>query len=340
MLQNAIDMLTNGLAYALGLAANVLIRPSSFLSVWMLWATFAIAVLWYRRNGSRVRSWKVLRRGLFPRHHLTGRSARADWLLTVLNHLVFTTGFIATLLSLATLGGSVRHLLADLTGVSQATVIAPWAAQALTTLMAFVAYEFAYYVDHWLKHQVPFLWHFHKVHHTAETLSPLVNFRMHPIDGYLFAALTGLAGGASMGVSTWLFGSEVLPFSIGGSNLILVTFAYLVISLQHTHAWIPFTGRLGHVLLSPAHHQIHHSADPRHYNSNYGSVIALFDWLFGTLRVPSKTSPRLRFGVNDLTHDPHSLAGLLIVPVRDALGELGPQQSGDSPPNRPATDCA
>lgn len=332
MPHDAIDLLSHGVAYVLAMAANVAIRPSSFISVWMLAVTLVIAALWYRRSDGRLHRWAALRRALFPRHHLTGRSARADWLLTGLNHLVFTTSAIAGFLGLATLAGSVRHGLADMTGTAQVLSIAPWAAQALSTLAAFLAYEFAYYVDHWLKHQVPFLWHFHKVHHTAETLSPLTNFRMHPIDGYMFAALTGLAAGATIGLCSWLFGAAAVPFEVGGANLILLVFAYLVISLQHTHVWIPFTGRLGRMLLSPAHHQIHHSVDPQHYNSNYGSVLAVFDHWFGTLRIPATASPRLRFGVDDLSHDPHSAAGLLLVPVRDALAELSPRPDASEAP--------
>jgi sterol desaturase/sphingolipid hydroxylase (fatty acid hydroxylase superfamily) len=324
VLQTAIDQLLHGLVYLLAVAANVLLWPNSYLSVWVLGITLAIAVLWYRRSGKRVRRWKVLRRALFPRHHLHGRSARADQLLTVLNHLVFTTGFVGAFLGLAVLAGTIRHGLAELTGTSQALAMAPWAAQAITTLLVFLAYEFAYYADHRLMHQVPFLWHFHKVHHTAETLSPLVNFRSHPVDGYIFAALSGTATGAMLGLCSWLFGAAAVPFTINGTNLLLVIAIYLIVSLQHTHVWIPFTGRLGRILLSPAHHQLHHSVDPRHYHSNYGSVLALFDRLFGTLRVPSKASPRLRFGVDDLAHEHHSVSGLLVVPFRDALAELAP----------------
>ena len=326
VLHQAIETLTEGTAYVLGLAANVAVRPNSFISVWMLTVTFLIALLWYRHGGRKLRSWKVLRRALFPRHHLTGRSARADWVMTVLGHLVFTTSIVVTFLGLATLAASVRHSLTALTGVAQVIAMPDWSARMVTTIAAFVAYEFAYWVDHWLKHQVPFLWHFHKVHHTAETLSPLTNFRMHPIDGYLFAALTGTATGLTIGLCGWLLGDHALPFEVNGGNLILIVCAYLVISLQHTHVWLPFTGRLGQILLSPAHHQIHHSADPQHYNSNYGSVLAVFDRWFGTLRIPTRASPRLRFGVDDLTHDPHSLAGLYLLPVRDAMAELVPHQ--------------
>ena len=42
--------------------------------------------------------------------------------------------------------------------------------------------ETAYYWAHRLSHQIPFLWRFHAVHHSAEQLDFLVNTRMHPVD--------------------------------------------------------------------------------------------------------------------------------------------------------------
>jgi sterol desaturase/sphingolipid hydroxylase (fatty acid hydroxylase superfamily) len=35
---------------------------------------------------------------------------------------------------------------------------------------------------HRLSHQIPFLWRFHAIHHSAEQLDFLVNTRMHPVD--------------------------------------------------------------------------------------------------------------------------------------------------------------
>jgi len=51
----------------------------------------------------------------------------------------------------------------------------------VSTLVLFLAYEIGYWVDHYLKHRITFLWEFHKLHHTAEVLTPLTNFRNHPI---------------------------------------------------------------------------------------------------------------------------------------------------------------
>jgi sterol desaturase/sphingolipid hydroxylase (fatty acid hydroxylase superfamily) len=45
---------------------------------------------------------------------------------------------------------------------------------------------------------------------------------------------------------------------------------------------------LGHVLVSPAHHQVHHSTARRHWDKNLGGIFALWDWLAGTLYVPRR----------------------------------------------------
>jgi hypothetical protein len=49
-----------------------------------------------------------------------------------------------------------------------------------------------------------------------------------------------------------------------------------------------------------------------------GSVLAVFDWLFGTLHIPSKEREKLTFGVkphaSEGAHDPHTLKGAVINP--------------------------
>jgi sterol desaturase/sphingolipid hydroxylase (fatty acid hydroxylase superfamily) len=52
------------------------------------------------------------------------------------------------------------------------------------------------------------------------------------------------------------------------------------------------------VLISPAHHQIHHSAAPRHCDRNMGLVFALWDWAGGTLYPPDRRE-RLTYGLID-----------------------------------------
>ena len=42
-------------------------------------------------------------------------------------------------------------------------------------------------------------------------------------------------------------------------------------------------GRLYPIIVSPVYHGIHHSADSAQYNSNYGSILGIWDYVFGTM---------------------------------------------------------
>jgi hypothetical protein len=61
------------------------------------------------------------------------------------------------------------------------------------TLAGFLAYEIAYYIDRYLMHKAPVLWEFHTTHHTAEVLTPLTAFRVHPMDTLIFVNITAIA---------------------------------------------------------------------------------------------------------------------------------------------------
>src|SRR5665213_3606005 len=80
----------------------------------------------------------------------------------------------------------------------------------LYTLVFFIAYDFGRFVAHSVQHDVPVLWEFHKVHHSAEVLTPITAFRAHPVDLALMAWGSALA----TGLATWGF-QRVAGVSIG-----------------------------------------------------------------------------------------------------------------------------
>jgi sterol desaturase/sphingolipid hydroxylase (fatty acid hydroxylase superfamily) len=199
--------------------------------------------------------------------------------------------------------------------------------RASITLMLFLAYEFGYWLDHYLKHRIPALWEFHKTHHTAQRLTPLTVWRVHPIDTLVFGNILAIVIGLVAGVGTYLLGEETSPYVIDGVNVVLVAFVYAYVHLQHSQFWIPFPGALGRIFMSPAHHQIHHSIDPAHFNSNLGSCLAIWDWIFGTLRVPQTQSPHLKFGVEMNGADPNTITELLISPIRNSMATFAPRSA-------------
>src|SRR6185503_15877369 len=178
---------------------------------------------------------------------------------------------------------------------------------------------------HYLSHRVPFIWEFHRVHHTAEVLSPITNFRVHPVDTILFQNFMAIVIGVTGGVVSYLLNTPLSFFNVNGINVILLAFVFVTVHLQHSHFWIAATGPLGRVFMSPAHHQFHHSDNPIHFDKNFGSCLAVWDWMFGTLRVPSAKRERLVFGVGASAGLSHTVAESFAAPFRNAWFRLAGQ---------------
>jgi len=313
------------LAHLADKLARLLLSPGSSFSLASLFTALGIAILFlgWRRKGRSIRP-RVLLRALFPRRLLASPSSRADMGFFLFNALLASALFGWAILSYHLVSNVVNDALISAFGARAPTALSELHSAALLTVALFLAYELGYWIDHYLSHRIPFLWEFHKVHHTAEVLSPLTNFRVHPVDSLVFYNIQALVMGLTGGLVNFALGKSIAHFTIANSNIITLAFTYLLTHLQHSHLWIVFPGIWGRIFLSPAHHQIHHSANPIHFDKNLGASLGIFDWLFGTLHVPSRRRERLTFGVEPRSPEQHSLRGGLIAPVGDALAHLKP----------------
>jgi sterol desaturase/sphingolipid hydroxylase (fatty acid hydroxylase superfamily) len=261
---------------------------------------------------------RVLARALLPKRVLRSASGRLDVAALLFSVLLAGTTLGWALLSsgyFAQAGG------AFLARTLPAMPVAPapaWVATAVTAIGLYLAYEFAYWLDHYLSHRVPILWEFHKVHHTADSLSVLTNYRVHPVDTIVFHNIAAIITGLTAAVLGYLFNRPADAVAVSSSNLIVFVTSMSLSHLQHSHLWISLPGRLGNWVMSPAHHQIHHSIDARHYDRNFGSTTALFDRLFGTLHRPTAKREKLTFGVRGVGYDPHGFRGAVLMPFADA----------------------
>ena len=165
-------------------------------------------------------------------------------------------------------------------------------------------------------------------------LTPVTNFRVHPVYMCIFLNILAVFTGLASGVGEYLLGGTTHQYGLSENNIILVFFIYVYVHLQHSQVWIAFTGWLGRLFMSPAHHQIHHSSNPAHFNKNLGSCLALWDWMFGTLHVPSAEREVAAFGVEADRPDAHTLWGELIAPFGKAALRLR-ELAGRAP--RPAS---
>lgn len=307
-----------------------LVSPTSDISILPLGFATLVAMLWVMRR--RRRPVRALARALFPRRWLAGASARADIGFTVFNKFLAGTMVGWAIVSGTAIGAGVEASLSHWFGPAGLPALAGWPAVALVTVALFLAHEAGYYLDHYLSHRVEWLWQFHRTHHLAETLSPLTAYRVHPVDTIVFYNIVGLSTGTALGVLGWLL-PGVSEFELQGTNALIVIALYLVTLLQHSHVWLPMTGLAGRVIMSPAHHQLHHSENPAHHGSNFGSNLALFDWLFGTLLVPTRQRQYLTFGAGPYPVDPHGVTGGLVQPFIEAARPLLERKD---PATRPA----
>lgn len=311
-------------AHVLAKLADMLLTPSATLSVASLLTALVITAFWLRGTRGRT-SLRVMRRALLSRRWLFGPSARIDWFYAFFNVALIGLLFGWAVVSATTIAQAISGGLGAAFGALPQPLLTGWAAMAATTFILYLAFEAAYFIEHWLAHRVEWLWHFHRVHHLAETLGPATFHRVHPVDTIIFYNFIALFTGVGTGLCAWLFGrADIL--TMWGENALLALAAYLIIPLQHSQIWIPATGWLGRIILSPAHHQLHHSDDPRHHHTNFGNSLALFDWLAGTLCVPDKKRPKLLFGAGTYPVNPHGLNGAFLYPFVEAWRSFFPRK--------------
>ncbi len=318
--------LSPGIDFLLGQTSKLLFSLGSHFSLTSLAAALAIAAgfyAWQRHKRGRKVRLRTIWHALFPRHIVESPSNQADIGYLFFNVFVFGIVLGWAILSYQFVTNGIIAGLVALFGPVTPSSLPPLVSRSVVTLMLFLAYELGYWFNHWLSHKVPLLWEFHKVHHSAEVLTPLTNFRVHPVYTWIFANILALSAAIANGLGNYMFGNTAHQYALADTNMILVLFIHAYVHLQHSHMWISFTGVLGRIFVSPAHHQVHHSADPKHFNKNFGSCLALWDWMFGTLYVPGKEREKLTFGFPGRA-DAHTVKGELVAPLIDAAAHLRP----------------
>jgi sterol desaturase/sphingolipid hydroxylase (fatty acid hydroxylase superfamily) len=309
----------------LGPVVATLLSPSSICSVYSLGLTILIAfswLAWKRKCRDRPVVLRTLARAIFSRRVLLHRSTCADLAYCIIGLAIFGAILGWAVVSTSWISDGVAELLTRGLGPPPQWRVPDWTLNAARTVALFLAYEIGFFVDHTLKHRIPALWELHKAHHSAEVLTPLVNFRVHPLDSLILANNLALFIGVVGGAAQYALGRRAVSFTLFDQNVLMLLYIYVTAQLQHSEIWIPFTGVWGRFFMSPAHHQLHHSADPAHFNCNMGASLAIWDWLAGSLRMPPSEPPGLAFGVSGHRHDPHGVMGLVIDPAINALKAL------------------
>lgn len=154
---------------------------------------------------------------------------------------------------------------------------------------------------HRLNHQLPILWRFHQVHHLDRFLDSTTALRFH-FGEVLLSAL------ARAGVVV------LLGFPLT-SVIVFETLLLCATIFHHSNLRLApgLERRLAAVMITPSIHWVHHHAVRSDTDSNYGTLLSVWDPLFGS-KSPTARHPDMAIGVEGQPERP--LLRLLVQPFR------------------------
>jgi len=234
---------------------------------------------------------------MFVGRHRRGSHGAANILLGIMNAIVGGLLFSAALL--ATTQWSREHAMGLLHQLPYG--VPSWG----KLLVGLVLIDLWMYWWHRINHNVPFLWRFHAVHHADRELDVTSAVRFHTGE----IILSGTAR---------LFVLPILGVSLP-MLLIYELILFPVILFHHSNVRIASAvdGVLRPIVVTPWMHWVHHSVLREETNSNYGSVLSVWDRLFGSFRLRDDPG-QIELGLTD-DHSEHSwrtLGGMLIRPFK------------------------
>ncbi|MCI0430648.1 MAG: sterol desaturase family protein [Rhodospirillales bacterium] len=180
-----------------------------------------------------------------------------------------------------------------------------WASGAPGLGFDLLLLDFLIYWWHRANHQLPFLWRFHEVHHLDRFLDTTSAVRFH-FGEVILSAL------ARAGVIA-LFAIP-LPSILVFEALVLAAAGF-----HHSNLKLParFERLLSWIVVTPSIHWVHHHRIRRDTNSNYATVLSLWDPVFGT-RSPTRRTAEMEIGVEE--REEQNLPRLLLRPFRLTAG--------------------
>jgi sterol desaturase/sphingolipid hydroxylase (fatty acid hydroxylase superfamily) len=148
------------------------------------------------------------------------------------------------------------------------------------SIIGVLLFDVLVYWAHRFGHEVPFLWRFHRVHHSTRHLDWVSGFRGHPLDGFVIAPAAGvlIVAGFSAELSGALFVVQLLTGLFLHANV--------------RWRWRP----LHRIVITPEFHHWHHADEPDAHCTNYSTFLPVWDLLFGTYFMPADRRPSV-YGV-------------------------------------------
>jgi sterol desaturase/sphingolipid hydroxylase (fatty acid hydroxylase superfamily) len=148
-------------------------------------------------------------------------------------------------------------------------------------LLCILVADLMQYGAHRAYHEIPFLWRFHAVHHSAKTMDWLAGSRQHMLELIVTRVLV-------------LGPIYVLGFDEAVMNAYIIVVGFQAV-FNHSNVHLPW-GPLKYLIVTPDFHHWHHSSDDAAIDKNYAAHYAFLDHLFGTAVKTDQKFPE-KYGV-------------------------------------------
>ncbi|GAB5533882.1 MAG: sterol desaturase family protein [Rubricoccaceae bacterium] len=173
-------------------------------------------------------------------------------------------------------------------------------AYALAAVLLLDAWTYAW---HRMNHRIPFLWRFHRVHHSDAQMDVTTASRFHTGE-IVLSSLLRIPLIVLLGVTAWhLVLYETMMFAV----------------VQFHHANIALPPRVDRIvsafIVTPAMHKVHHSRWQPETDSNYSAFLSVWDRLFRSFR-RREALHEVELGLEEFDEDAYqSVAGMLKTPL-------------------------
>jgi len=174
-------------------------------------------------------------------------------------------------------------------------------------IFTFLAWDFCFYWLHRLHHKVKLFWMVHVVHHEGKEYNLSLGIRnswyssITSIPFFIILAFIGV------------------PFEI----FVSISALHYFVQFYNHNSLVKKSGFLEKIMITPAHHRVHHGMNTDYLDKNFGGTLVFWDKIFGTFQAEKKEVPII-YGTSDHINT-NNLFWANNIPVLKILGMSMPK---------------
>lgn len=141
------------------------------------------------------------------------------------------------------------------------------APEIITVILGLLLVDFLEWFHHFVRHKVPWFWHFHVIHHSQKHMNMFTDTRYHFLEYFIAKTIM------------------TFPLLIIGLNVTSIIYIVLIkvgwSKIYHSNIRTNM-GPLKYIFVTPQSHRIHHSKKLEHADKNFGVFFSIWDYMFKT----------------------------------------------------------